>query len=132
MNQTLNLSIMQKIDWKSIGKKVLKVTLMVALVVAFVNLAQTNYICDDIWTKSRTTAQDIYTNVKELATYVAGTLFIIALGISFFSKDQRKVDSALDWAKRIFIVYLIILGAGYIFSYGRELFSSAPNIFGSL
>ncbi len=130
MNQTLKLNIMKEINWKSIGKKVLNATLMVALIVAFASLAQTNYMCDDIWSTGKSTAQDIYNNVKELATYIAGTLFIIALGISFFSKDQRKVDSAIEWAKRIFITYIVLLGAGYIFQYGRELVSNAPDIFG--
>lgn len=132
MNQTLKLNTMQKINWKTIGKKALDAAFMVALVVAFANLTQTNYMCNDIWSTGKNTAKDIYDNVKSLATYVAGTLFIIALGISFFSKDQRKVDSAIEWAKRIFITYMVLLGAGYIFQYGRELVSNAPDIFGGL
>lgn len=128
----MNLALsMKNIDYKPVLKKVLNVCLMLALVVCLVGISQTDFACTDIWNKSQTTAQDIYGKVRNLATYVAGTLFIISLGVSFFSKDERKVDQALGWAKRIFLTYLLILGAGYIFAYGRDLMSTAPDIFGT-
>ena len=110
-------------------KKAMHLCLIIALVICIAGISQSDFACSDIWSKSQTTAQEIYGKVRDLATYIAGTLFIIALGVSFFSKDERKVDLAWGWAKRIFLTYLLILGAGYVFAYGRELMESAPDIF---
>ncbi len=85
----------------------------------------------NIWDKGKTTFKGIYDNVLSISIYVAAAFFIIALLVSFFVRDQRKVEVFFDWAKRIIFVYLIILGAGWLFAYGRELVSGAPDIFGT-
>ena len=115
------------------GKQFLKKAtpyLLTALMVALCCASMvTGYGCD-VWDKGQTTAKDVYTNVRNLSTYVAGAMFVIALLIAMFSKDQRKTDMAIDWAKKIFVIYLVILGAGWIFQWGKELMSDAPDIFG--
>lgn len=120
---------MKNVVSKPVAKKALNVCLTLAFLVCILCISQSDFACTDIWTKSQTTAQEIYGKVRDLASYIAGTLFIIALGVSFFSKDERKVDVAWSWAKRIFFTYLLILGAGYVFAYGRELMESAPDVF---
>ena len=118
------------IDWLQVSKKVMPYVLVMAIVVIGCALSTSGYSCD-VWDKAKTTAKDIYEQVRELATYVAAAAFVISLLIALCMRDQRKVDMALDVAKKVVVIYLLILGAGWIFQWGRDLMTGAPDIFGT-
>lgn len=121
-------TFLAEVDWKKVAKKICEGLAMVALALLFVFLTANNYGCSSIWTKGQSMAEEIYTNVKNLAGFVAGAMFVVALFVSLFSKDTRKVEPWIDWAKRILIIFLVMQLGGWIFQWISQLSADAPTI----
>lgn len=126
------MKVKNKISSLEMGEKLKNVSCLLMFVFLTMQSQVMDFACSsNIWDKGKTTFKGIYDNVLSISIYAAAAFFIIALLVTFFVRDQRKVEVFFDWAKRIIFVYLIILGAGWLFAYGRELVSGAPDIFGT-
>ena len=78
-------------------------------------------MADTIWNRFSTIMKDIYGQVVAISTVVAVTVAAIALVVRMVSRNQRAVDEATAWLKRIVIweaqkqrVTCSNLGAGWL------------------
>ena len=82
---------------------------------------QTAYAADDIWSKFSSMMQDIYTKLLGISTIVAVTAAAVALLVRMISRNQRAVDEASSWLKRILVTWVILNTLGFIVAYIQPL-----------
>lgn len=58
-------------------------------------------LADDIWSRFSTIMKDVYGELVGISTIVAVTAAAVALLIRMISRNQRAVDEATSWLKRI-------------------------------
>ena len=76
-----------------------------------------------IWDRFSAIMQDIYGQIVAISTIVAVTVGAIALIIRMVSRNQRAVDEATQWLKRIVITWIILNSLGFIVAYLQPLIS---------
>lgn len=74
-----------------------------------------------IWNRFSTILQDIYGQVVAISTIVAVTVGAIALLVRMISRNQRAVDEATNWLKRIIVTWIILNSMGFIVAYLQPL-----------
>lgn len=79
------------------------------------------FALNNIFTKVSSSLKNIYDQVFTISTVVAVTFVAICLIIRMVSKNQRSVEEATSWAKRIVITWLILNLLSYFVAYGKEL-----------
>ena len=67
--------------------------------------------------------KDIYEELVAISTIVAVTVAAIALLVRMISRNQRAVDEATSWLKRIVITWIILNSLGFIVAYLQPLIS---------
>lgn len=75
----------------------------------------------DIWNRFSTILRDIYSQIVTISTIVAVTVAAIALVVRMVSRNQRAVDEATSWLKRIVITWIILNSLGFIVAYLQPL-----------
>lgn len=78
---------------------------------------------ENIWSRFSTIMQDVYGELVAISTIVAVTVASIALIIRMVSRNQRAVDEATGWLKRIVITWIILNSLGFIVAYLQPLIS---------
>ena len=78
-------------------------------------------MADTIWDRFSTILQDIYGQVVAISTIVAVTVGAIALLIRMISRNQRAVEEATQWLKRIVVTWIILNSLGFIVAYLQPL-----------
>lgn len=79
------------------------------------------FALNNIFTKVSSSLKNIYNQIFTISTVVAVTFVAICLIIRMVSKNQRSVEEATSWAKRIVITWLILNLLSYFVTYGQEL-----------
>ena len=79
------------------------------------------FAADDIWTKFSTLMKDIYGKVLGVSTIIAVTAAAVALVVRMVSRNQRAVDEATSWLKRIVITWVVLNSLGFIVAYIQPL-----------
>ena len=74
-----------------------------------------------IWDRFSAIMQDIYGQIVAISTIVAVTVGAIALIIRMVSRNQRAVDEATQWLKRIVITWIVLNSLGFIVAYLQPL-----------
>ena len=74
-------------------------------------------LADDIWTRLSTIVKDIYGELLGISTIVAVTAASVALLIRMISRNQRAVDEASAWLKRIIVCWAALMTLGAIVTY---------------
>lgn len=77
----------------------------------------------DMWDRFSTIMKDIYGELVAISTIVAVTVAAIALLVRMISRNQRAVDEATSWLKRIVITWIILNSLGFIVAYLQPLIS---------
>ena len=75
----------------------------------------------NIWNRFSTILKDVYGQVVAISTIVAVTVAAIALLIRMISRNQRAVDEATNWLKRIVVTWIILNSMGFIVAYLQPL-----------
>ena len=75
----------------------------------------------DIWSRFSTIMQDIYGEIVAISTIVAVTVAAIALVVRMVSRNQRAVDEATCWLKRIVITWIVLNSLGFVVAYLQPL-----------
>jgi len=70
-----------------------------------------------IWTQFTAVMKDIYTQLLGISTIVAVVAAAIALIVRMVSRNQRAVDEASSWLKRIIVTWVILNTLGFIIAY---------------
>ena len=78
-------------------------------------------LAETIWDRFSSIMQDIYGQVVAISTIVAVTVAAIALIVRMVSRNQRAVDEATSWLKRIVVTWIILNTLGFIVAYLQPL-----------
>ena len=65
-------------------------------------------LAETIWDRFSSIMQDIYGQVVAISTIVAVTVAAIALIVRMVSRNQRAVDEATSWLKRIVVTWIVL------------------------
>lgn len=76
---------------------------------------------ETMWDRFSTIMNDFYGKLLGISTIVAVTMAAIALIIRMVSKNQKTVDEATAWIKRIVITWIILNSIGLIVAYIQPL-----------
>jgi len=90
---------------------------LVAIAAALILSLQPVFAADTIWTKFSDVMKDIYGKLLGVSTIIAVTAATIALLVRMISRNQRAVDEATTWLKRIVITWIILNCLGFIIAY---------------
>ena len=74
-----------------------------------------------IWTRFSTILKDVYGQVVAISTIVAVTVAAVALLVRMISRNQRAVDEATNWLKRIVVTWIILKSLGFVVAYLQPL-----------
>ena len=80
-------------------------------------------MADTIWNRMSTIMKDVYGQIVAISTIVAVTVAAIALVVRMVSRNQRAVDEATAWLKRIVITWIILNSLGFVVTYLQPLIS---------
>ena len=78
-------------------------------------------LADDIWSRFSTIMKDVYGELVGISTIVAVTAAAVALLIRIISRNQRAVDEATSWLKRIIVTWLVLNTLGFAVAYLQPL-----------
>jgi len=74
-----------------------------------------------IWARFSTILKDVYGQIVAISTIVAVTVAAIALLVRMISRNQRAVDDATNWLKRIVVTWIILNSLGFVVAYLQPL-----------
>ena len=69
-------------------------------------------MADTIWNRFSTIMKDVYGQLVGISTIVAVTAAAIALIVRMISRNQRAVDEATSWLKRIVVTWIVLNSLG--------------------
>ena len=78
-------------------------------------------MAETIWDRFSTIMKDFYGQLIAISTIVAVTMAAIALIVRMVSRNQRAVDEATAWLKRIVITWIVLNSLGFIVAYLQPL-----------
>lgn len=78
-------------------------------------------LAETIWDRFSTIMKDFYGQLIAISTIVAVTMAAVALIVRMVSRNQRAVDEATAWLKRIVITWIILNSLGFIVAYLQPL-----------
>lgn len=70
-------------------------------------------MAETIWDRFSTIMRDIYGQLVGISTIVAVTVAAIALLVRMVSRNQRAVDEATSWLKRVVVTWIILNTLGF-------------------
>jgi len=76
---------------------------------------------DTIWTRFSTIMKDVYGQLVGISTIVGVTAAAVALLVRMISRNQRAVDEASSWLKRIIITWVVLNTLGFAVAYLQPL-----------
>ena len=75
----------------------------------------------NIWDRFSAIMRDFYGQILAISTIVAVTMAAVALVVRMVTRNQRAVDEATAWLKRIVITWIILNSLGLIVAYLQPL-----------
>lgn len=78
-------------------------------------------MAETIWQRVSTMVKDVYGEIVTISTIVAVTAAAVALLVRMISRNQRAVDEATSWLKRIVVTWIILNTMGFIVAYLQPL-----------
>ena len=78
-------------------------------------------MADTIWDRFSKIMKDVYGQLVGISTIVAVTMAAIALLVRMISRNQRAVDEATSWLKRIVVTWIVLNSLGFIVAYLQPL-----------
>lgn len=104
---------------RSVGKHVYwAVVLAIAAVIISV---QPVMAAENMWDRFSEIMRDFYGQIVGISTIIAVTMAAVALIVRMVSRNQRTVDEATSWLKRIIITWIILNSIGLIVAYIQPL-----------
>jgi len=76
---------------------------------------------ETLWDRFSTIMRDVYGNLVAISTIVGVTAAAVALLVRMISRNQRAVDEATSWLKRIIVTWLVLNTLGFIVAYLQPL-----------
>lgn len=76
---------------------------------------------DTIWSRFSDIMKDLYGEIVGLSTIVGVTAASVALIVRMVSRNQKSVDEATSWLKRIIVTWIVLNSLGFIVAYLQPL-----------
>lgn len=108
-NQVKKSGKVKSLYWSAVG-------MMSALLISIQPV-----MAETMWDRFSTIMKDFYGQLVAISTIVAVTMAAIALIVRMVSRNQRAVDEATAWLKRIVITWIILNSLGFIVAYLQPL-----------
>lgn len=83
---------------------------------------------ETIWDRFSTIMRDFYGKIVAISTIVAVTMAAVALVVRMISRNQKVVDEATAWLKRIVITWIILNSLGFIVAYLQPLITGGNYV----
>ena len=96
-------------------------TLVFSFVAFFVCMQVMFAAPETMWDRFETIMNDFYLKLLGISTIVAVTMAAVALIVRMVSRNQKVVDEATAWLKRIVITWIILNSLGLIVAYVQPL-----------
>jgi len=80
-------------------------------------------LAETIWDRFSTIMRDVYGKLVGISTIVAVTAAAVGLLVRMISRNQRAVDEATSWLKRILVAWVVLNTLGFIVAYLQPLIS---------
>lgn len=96
---------------------------IIAFVSAMIVVMQPVFVAESetIWDRFSAIMRDFYGQIVAISTIVAVTMAAVALIVRLVSRNQKAVDEATAWLKRIVITWIILNSLGFIVAYIQPL-----------
>lgn len=78
-------------------------------------------MAETIWERISKMVKDVYGEIVTISTIVAVTAAAVALLVRMISRNQRAVDEATSWLKRIVVTWVLLNTLGFVVSYLQPL-----------
>ena len=78
-------------------------------------------MAETIWDRFSAIMRDVYGQLVAISTIVAVTVAAIALIVRMISRNQRAVDEATSWLKRIIVTWIVLNTLGFVVAYLQPL-----------
>ena len=85
-------------------------------------------MADSIFDRIRSIVADLYGQIVAISTIVAVTVASIALVVRMISRNQRAVDEATSWLKRIVVAWIILNSLGFVVAYLQPLVAGGQYV----
>ncbi|MBQ1362847.1 MAG: fimbrial protein [Oscillospiraceae bacterium] len=85
---------------------------------------------DNIFERIQSIVYDIYGQIVAISTIVAVTVASIALIVRMISRNQRAVDEATSWLKRIVVAWIVLNSLGFVVAYLQPLVAGGQYVGG--
>lgn len=107
----------------SISQKIIRLYwgLVTLICMEIINYTPVFAAGDTIWSRFSTIMKDIYGEIIGISTIVGVTMAAIALIIRMISRNQRAVDEATNWLKRIVVTWIVLNSLGFVVAYLQPL-----------
>jgi len=76
---------------------------------------------EQVFTRANTAMQGVLRQIRMISSIIAALFLTIAFLLKMFSKNQRTVDEANTWIKRIAIAWACINAVGFILTFIQEI-----------
>lgn len=107
---------------KQNGVTVVGYWMIVGILAALLFSVQPTFAATEtIWDRFSIIMRDFYGQIITISTIVAVTMAAVALIVRLVSRNQRAVDEATSWLKRIVITWIILNSLGFIVAYIQPL-----------
>jgi hypothetical protein len=93
---------------------------VVAITAALILTVQPVF-ADTIWDRFSVIMKDVYGELVGISTIVAVTASAVALLVRMISRNQRAVDEASSWLKRIIVTWIVLNTLGFVVAYLQPL-----------
>ena len=94
---------------------------LVAMSISLILSMQPVFAADTIWTRFSTIMKDIYGQLVGISTILGVTAAAVALLVRMISRNQRAVDEATSWLKRIIVTWIVLNTLGFAVAYLQPL-----------
>ena len=103
---------------------------LVAVIMALIVCVQPTFAAETetIWDRFSAIMRDFYGKIVAVSTIVAVTMAAVALIIRMMSRNQKAVDEATAWLKRIVITWIILNSLGFIVAYLQPLITGGNYV----
>lgn len=122
--QKLNKEVVPMLKQERERKSMLTVYwTIIAFVSAMIVVMQPVFAAESetIWDRFSAIMRDFYGQIVAISTIVAVTMAAVALIVRLVSRNQKAVDEATAWLKRIVITWIILNSLGFIVAYIQPL-----------
>ena len=119
---------MRRVDTRRLGRAEMRRAqawyMIIATVLALMLTLNVSFAAEDIFETIKEAIEPIYAGIFGISTALAVLCIAIAVVIRLVSRNQRSIDEANAWIKRVIISWLILNLMGTIIAYGESFVES--------